>query len=94
MKKFEKTNDTKTQQLNKLFEANEVLNALPESIKKRLLKTINLDAEDLAAEVELASKDFEGFTQSKADNDVYSGSPGKGFTTGEPTDKEIEEIFG
>lgn len=87
------TTDSKTQQLNKFFEANEVLKNLPEAVKKRALKTANLDAEDLAAEVEAISKDFEGFAQAAANGNEYAGPPGESFNNSEPTMEEIKEIF-
>lgn len=87
------TTQSKTQKLNELFEANEVLKGLPENIRNRALKTINLDAEDLASEVEAVSKDFEGFIQKKADDDVYAGVPGKSFSDTKPSKEEIDAVI-
>ncbi|WP_341215760.1 hypothetical protein [uncultured Wocania sp.] len=87
------TTTSKQEQLNKLFGDNEVLKNLPEAIKNRALKTANLEAEDLALEVETIAKDFEGLAQTNADNGNYAGIPGKSFSNTEPTDDEIKEIF-
>lgn len=87
------TTQSKTQKLNELFEANEVLKGLPENIRNRAIKTINLDAEDLESEVLAVSKDFEGFIQKKADDDVYAGVPGKSFSDTKPSKEEIDAVI-
>ena len=86
-----KTLETKSNQLKELFDSNDTLKELPDAIKARAMKTINLE-EDLADQVEAASKDFEGFVQAQADAQDYAGAPGKGVSDKGPSEAEVDAL--
>lgn len=87
-----KITETKMQQLNALFNDNDVLKNLPEGVKNRALKTIDLD-QDLTEQVEAASNDFKDFVQSSINSNDYAGAPGKGYANDKPTEAELDSII-
>lgn len=86
-----KITETKMQQLNTLFDSNPVLKNLPEGVKNRALKTIDLD-QDLTEQVEAASNDFKDFVQSSINSNEYAGAPGKGYGNNGPSQQEVDAL--
>lgn len=70
-----KVTESKTNTVADLFSKSEVLKGLPENQKQSWLKRVNLESEDLAAEVSALETEFTELKQSIVDSSDFAGSP-------------------
>lgn len=66
---------SKSQAISDLFSKSEILKTLPENQKQAWIKRVNLDSEDLNAEVSNLEKEFEELRQSIINTGDFAGPP-------------------
>lgn len=66
---------SKSQAISDLFSKSEILKTLPENQKQAWIKRVNLDSEDLNAEVSNLEKEFEELRQSIINTGEFAGPP-------------------
>lgn len=85
--------ETKQSTVSKMFAESEVLKKLPESMQKRLAKTIDFDSdesiEDQVAELE---EENEGFLQNLKDSTDVSSGPSVNTGGAKVSEKEVEDV--
>lgn len=70
-----KVTESKANTVADLFSKSEILKGLPENQKQSWLKRVNLEAEDLSAEVSALETEYTELKQSIVDSSEYAGSP-------------------
>lgn len=90
-----KITETKMENARKLFEGNETLKGLKETVKEKWLARIDVNSETpLEDQISELESEYTELVQIAADNKRVAGAPPNGSNGGKPTDEELNAIAG